>query len=133
MLAPFDHPDVIAGQGTLGLEILEQAPDVGTVLIPLSGGGLFSGVALALKSARPGIVTVGVSMENGCAMHASLQAGKPVRVDEVSTLADSLGGGIGLDNRHTFDMVREFSDRTLLVNEVSIARDRKSTRLNSSN
>src|SRR3546814_21026900 len=55
-------------------------------------------------------------------MHAGLQAGKPVRVDEVSTLADSLGGGIGLDNRHTFDMVREFSDRTLLVNEVSIAR-----------
>src|SRR3546814_20108549 len=79
MLAPFDHPDVIAGQGTLGLEILEQAPDVGTVLIPLSGGGLFSGVALALKSARPGIVTVGVSMENGCAMAPSLQGGKPNR------------------------------------------------------
>src|SRR3546814_3516940 len=85
MLAPFDHPDVIAGQGTLGLEILEQAPDVGTVLIPLSGGGLFSGVALTLKSARPGIVTVGVSMENGCAMHASLPAGKPVRRSEEHT------------------------------------------------
>lgn len=122
MLPPFDHPDVIAGQGTIGLEIVEQLPDVGSVLVPLSGGGLFSGIALALKSARPGIAAVGVSMENGCAMHASLRAGAPVQVAEVPTLADSLGGGIGLDNRHTFAMVRELCDDTVLVGEASIAR-----------
>jgi threonine dehydratase len=122
MLPPFDHPDVIAGQGTLGLEILEQLPDVGSVLIPLSGGGLFSGIALALKSAGRDIVTVGVSMENGCAMYSSLQAGKPVLVEEVASLADSLGGGIGLDNRYTFDMVRRYADHTVLVSEASIAR-----------
>ncbi len=122
MLPPFDHPDVIAGQGTLGLEILEQLPDVGSVCVPLSGGGLFSGIALALKSARCGIAAIGVTMENGCAMHASLLAGKPLQVDEVPTLADSLGGGIGLNNRYTFDMVREFCDHTVLVSESSIAR-----------
>lgn len=122
MLSPFDHADVIAGQGTLGLEILEQLPDVGSVLVPLSGGGLISGIALALKSARSGIVAVGVSMENGCAMHNSLQAGKPVLVEEVASLADSLGGGIGLDNRYTFDMVRRYVDHTALVGEASIAR-----------
>lgn len=122
MLPPFDHPHVIAGQGTIGLEIFEQLPDVNTVLVPLSGGGLFAGIALALKSANPTITTLGVTMENGCAMHTSLKAGHPVYVEEVETLADSLGGGIGLDNRYTFPMARDLSDNTLLVSEEWIAR-----------
>lgn len=122
MLPPFDHPDVIAGQGTIGLEILEQLPEVKTVLVPLSGGGLFAGIALALKTANPSITALGVSMENGCAMHASLAFGRPIFVEEVVTLADSLGGGIGLDNHYSFSMVRDLANDTLLVSEAWIAR-----------
>jgi len=121
LLPPFDHPAIIAGQGTLGLEIIEQLPDVAQVLVPLSGGGLFAGVALALKSASPQITTHGISMQRGAAMHASLGAGRPLEVDEQPTLADSLGGGIGLDNRYTFSMTRDLCDHLHLLSEASIA------------
>jgi threonine dehydratase len=121
LLPPFDHPAIIAGQGTLGLEILEQQPDVAQVLVPLSGGGLFAGVALAIKSASPNIITHGISMQRGAAMHASLAAGHPVAVEELPTLADSLGGGIGLDNRYTFSMTRDLCDHLHLLSEASIA------------
>ena len=121
LLPPFDHPAIIAGQGTLGLEILEQQPDVAQVLVPLSGGGLFAGVALALKRANPQIVTHGVSMQRGAAMHASLAAGHPLEVEELPTLADSLGGGIGLDNRYTFAMTRDTCDHLHLLSEAAIA------------
>ena len=121
LLPPFDHPAIIAGQGTLGLEILEQQPDVAQVLVPLSGGGLFAGVALALKSASVNIVTHGISMQRGAAMHASLAAGHPVEVEELPTLADSLGGGIGLDNGYTFSMTRHLCDHVHLLTEASIA------------
>ncbi|SDD61077.1 hydroxyectoine utilization dehydratase EutB [Rhodospira trueperi] len=121
MLPPFDHPDVIAGQGTLGLEMIEDLPEVETVLVPLSGGGLISGVALAVKTARPSARVIGVSMERGAAMVESLRAGTPVFVREVATLADSLGGGIGLDNRHTFAMVRDLVDETVTLTEDEIA------------
>ena len=122
MLPPFDHPDIIAGQGTLGIEIVEELPAVETILVPLSGGGLISGLALAAKSLKPGIRIVGVSMERGAAMHVCLEAGKPVPVPELPTLADSLGGGIGLENRYTFKMVRELIDDVILVSEAEIAR-----------
>lgn len=121
LLPPFDHPAIIAGQGTLGLEIIEQQPDVAQVLVPLSGGGLFAGVALALKRSNPNIVMHGISMRIGAAMHASLEAGRPVAVEELPTLADSLGGGIGLSNRYTFDMTRELCDHVHLLGETSIA------------
>ena len=121
MIPPFDHAHVIAGQGTLGLEMLEQVPDVDTVLVQLSGGGLISGIALALKSQRPEVRIIGVSMERGCAMAASQQAGKPIEVEELSTLADSLGGGIGLDNQLTFNMVRDYVDDIVLLSEAEIA------------
>lgn len=121
MLPPFDHPDVIAGQGTLALEILEDLPDVDTVLVQLSGGGLISGIALGLKSASKDIRVIGISMERGAAMIESQRAGKPVSVEEQPTLADSLGGGIGLDNRHTFRMVRDLVDETVTVTEAEIA------------
>lgn len=121
LLPPFDHPAIIAGQGTLGLEILEQFPDVAQVLVPLSGGGLFAGVALALKSANPQITTHGISMQRGAAMYASLSAGRPVEVEEQPTLADSLGGGIGLGNRYTFNMTRDLCDHLHLLSETSIA------------
>jgi len=121
MVPPFDHAHVIAGQGTLGLEMLEQVPDVDTVLVQLSGGGLISGIALALKSQRPDIRIIGVSMERGCAMAESQKAGKPVDVEELPTLADSLGGGIGLDNQLTFNMVRDYVDDIVLLSETEIA------------
>jgi len=121
MIPPFEHPQVIAGQGTLGLEILEQVADVDTVLVQLSGGGLISGIALAIKLQRPGVRIVGISMQRGAAMHASQQAGKPVEVEELPTLADSLGGGIGLDNRLTFGIVRDYVDELVLLSEAEIA------------
>lgn len=121
MLPPFDHPDVIAGQGTIGLEMVADLPDVGTVLVPLSGGGLIAGIALAVKTARPKARVIGVSMARGAAMVESLRAGRPVFVQEVATLADSLGGGIGLENRHTFAMVRDLVDETVTLTEEEIA------------
>ncbi|OED50728.1 hydroxyectoine utilization dehydratase EutB [Rhodobacteraceae bacterium (ex Bugula neritina AB1)] len=121
MLPPFDHPDIIAGQGTVALEMLEQMPDLDTVLVPLSGGGLISGVGMVLKAANPEIRVIGISMERGAAMHACLQAGMPVQVEELPTLADSLGGGIGLDNAYTFQMTKAFVDEVVLVTEAEIA------------
>lgn len=121
MIPPFDHRDVIAGQGTLGLEIIEAVPDVETVLVPLSGGGLLAGIARVVKSANPKARVIGISMERGCAMYESQKAGKPVLVEELPTLADALGGGVGLDNRYTFPMVRDLVDDLLLVSEEQIA------------
>ena len=88
----------------------------------MSGGGLISGIALAVKRHRPGCRILGVSMDRGAAMHASQQAGHPVLVPEVESLADSLQGGILLDNRYTFAMVRDLVDDILLVDEEQIAR-----------
>lgn len=121
MIPPFDHPDVIAGQGTLGLELLEQLPEIETAITPVSGGGLVSGVAAALKARKPGVRVIGVSMRRGAAMRASLDAGAPVLVEERPTLADSLGGGVGLDNRLTFRMTRDLVDELVLVSEAEIA------------
>lgn len=120
-IPPFDHADVIAGQGTIGVELLEDFPELDTVVVPLSGGGLIAGIARAVKSAAPGIRVIGVSMDRGAAMHASLAAGRPVDVTEHASLADSLGGGIGLDNRLTFAMVRDLVDEVVLLGEAEIA------------
>lgn len=121
MLPPFDHPDIIAGQGTLGLEIMEQVPDAAVVLVPLSGGGLAAGVGAAVKGVSPGTKVVGISMARGAAMKASLDAGRPMQVEELPTLADSLGGGIGLDNQLTFAMCRDLLDEVILLAEDEIA------------
>jgi threonine dehydratase len=121
MVPPFDHPAVIAGQGTLGLEIVSAVADVETVLVPLSGGGLAAGIAAAVKGTRPDIKVIGISMQRGAAMKASLDAGRPVQVEEMPTLADSLGGGIGLDNRLTFSMCRDLLDDVVLLSEAEIA------------
>lgn len=121
-VAPFDALPVIAGQGTIGLELVEQLPALETVLIPLSGGGLAGGIAFALKRMKPSIRVVGISMERGAAMHAALQAGRPVEIAEVPSLADSLGGGIGLANRHTFALCRQHLDEVVLVSEEEIYR-----------
>jgi threonine dehydratase len=119
---PFDDVRVIAGQATIGLEIVEALPDAATLVVPLSGGGLFSGVAFAAKTIRPDLCAIGVTMARGAAMHESLAAGRPIAVEEVATLADSLGGGIGLDNRYTFAMTHDLADDIVLLDEPSIAR-----------
>jgi threonine dehydratase len=121
LIPPFDDPRIIAGQGTLGLEMVEDVPDITTALIPLSGGGLLSGVAAAIKALRPGVGVIGISMQRGAAMARSLAAGHPVAVEELPTLADSLGGGVGLRNRHTFAMVRDLMDDLVLLTESEIA------------
>ncbi len=120
MIHPFDDPHVIAGQGTIGLEILEDLPDVANVLVPLSGGGLVSGIALAMKTANPGIRVIGVSIENAPVMYESVKAGHPVEVEEVDSLAESLLGGIGRDNQYTLRMVKDYVDDIVLVSENDI-------------
>jgi threonine dehydratase len=122
LLHPFDDPLVIAGQGTIGIEILEDRPEVDTVIVALSGGGLISGIALALKAANPRIRVVGVTMEQGAAMYESVRAGHPLEVEETHSLADSLGGGIGLENQYTFELTRDLVDDYVLVSESEIAR-----------
>ena len=101
--------------------MIDAWAEVEQIAVPLSGGGLLSGVALAAKTLKPSIRIVGITMERGAAMHRSLEAGKPVMITEEATLADSLGGGIGLDNAHTFQMVRDLVDKTILVTEAEIA------------
>jgi len=119
-ISPFDDPFVIAGQGTIGLEMMEARPDLHTILVPLSGGGLAAGVAVAAKSINSEVKVIGISMDRGAAMHASLAAGHPVEVKEVPSLADSLGGGIGAQNRLSFPLCRDYLDQTLLVTEEEI-------------
>jgi len=121
MVDPFDDPLVIAGQGTIGLELLEDLPEVDTVIVPLSGGGLISGIALALKSASPSIRVIGVTMDRAPVMYHSLRAGAPIEMEEEDTIADALVGNIGVNNKYTFRMVQEYVDDTVLVSDEEIA------------
>lgn len=121
LVDPIDDPLTIAGQATIGLELVEDWPQVDTVVVPLSGGALIAGIALAVKSHSPHTSVIGVSMEHGAAMHDSIAAGHPIEVPEHESLADSLQGGIGLDNAHTYDMVRELVDHVVLLDEDQIA------------
>ncbi|NIR29029.1 MAG: hydroxyectoine utilization dehydratase EutB [Gammaproteobacteria bacterium] len=117
---PFDDPYIVAGQGVIGLELLEDLGSVDVALVGLSGGGLIAGIAIALKAANPRTRIVGISMKRGPAMYESIRAGKPVAVTEEATLADSLGGGIGLDNRYTFGLVSQYVDQYILLDEAQI-------------
>ncbi len=119
-ISPFDDARVIAGQGTIGFEMLEARPDLDTILVPLSGGGLAGGVALAAKSINPKVRIIGITMDRGASMHASIAAGHPVDVEEVPSLADSLGGGIGDDNMLSFPLCKAHLDDSVLVSEEDI-------------
>ena len=121
LIHPFDDPAIIAGQGTIGAELVEDLEQVDAVLAGLSGGGLISGIAVAVKSKQPDARIIALSPERGPAMYESIKAGRPVAVAEEATLADSLGGGIGLDNRYTFDLVRKYVDDYVLLTEAQIA------------
>jgi threonine dehydratase len=117
---PFDHPDVVAGQGTLALELLEQVPDVVEVAAPLSGGGLVAGIAAALAWKAPEVAVTAVTAWNARVMWESLRAGHPVELEEEETLAGALAGGIGLDNQVTFPLVRDHVTRHHIVREPAI-------------
>lgn len=121
-ISPFDDPHVIAGQGTIALEMMRRRPDIGTLLIPLSGGGLAAGMAVAARAIRPDVRIVGITMDRGAAMAASIRAGRPVEVEELPSLADSLGGGIGAENRLSFPICRDLLDEVVLVTEPEIYR-----------
>ncbi len=121
LIPPFDDPRVVAGQGTIGLELMEECPGLDRVIVGLSGGGLLGGIGAAVKAIRPACRVTGVSLTRGAAMWESLKAGHPVAVEEVESLADSLGGGIGCDNRCTFALVREVMDDHIQVSERAIA------------
>lgn len=122
LIPPFDDPLIASGQGTIGLELLEDQPDLDRVIVGLSGGGLLGGIGAAIKGIRPATRVTGVSLSQGAAMWESLKAGHPVDVEEVESLGDSLGGGIGLDNCCTFALVREVMDDHYQVAEAAIAR-----------
>ncbi len=119
-VVPFDDPAIISGQGTIALEMLRKRPDLDVLLVPLSGGGLLSGIAMAAKSINPSIHVVGVSVERSPVMLKSLEAGKPVPLEEKFTLADSLLGGIGKENYYTLNMIEKYVDEHIVVNEDEI-------------
>ncbi len=116
---PFDDPDVIAGQGTIGLELLDQVPDLDAVLVPIGGGGLVSGVAVALKESRPAIRVIGVEAEVLPCMRAARSAGAPVTIEGPSTLADGIA--VKRAGDLTYAHVERYVDEILTVSEEEIA------------
>jgi threonine dehydratase len=120
LVHPFDHKDIVAGQGTVGLEILEQVPDVRTVVVCTGGGGLLAGIALAVKAERPDVRVVGVQAEGAAAYPASLAAGHPVALETMSTMADGIA--VGCPGPVPFSIVRELVDEVVTVSEESLSR-----------
>ncbi|OUZ12717.1 threonine ammonia-lyase [Aeromicrobium sp. PE09-221] len=115
---PFDHRDILAGQGTVGLEILEQQPDVRTILVPLGGGGLAAGIAL-LRSERPDIRVIGVQAGAAAAWPGSLASGEPVLADLGPTMADGIA--VARPGQVPFDVVREYVDEIVTVGEDTLS------------
>jgi threonine dehydratase len=118
-IPPFDHPDVIAGQGTVGLEILEDVPDVQTVVVPIGGGGLVSGIASAIKQLAPHVRIIGVQAENAAAYPPSLAAGEVRTVRTTPTIADGIA--VGTPGRLTFEIVRDLVDEVVTVSDDETA------------
>lgn len=128
---PFDDRKVIEGQGTIGVELAAQLHGIEEVIVPLSGGGLVAGIGLAMQPM--GVRVVAVSAGRASVMLQSLEAGRPVRVPDRETVASALSGGIGLDNRFTFDIVREVVSEHVVVEEdeirAAVARTFRESRL----
>jgi threonine dehydratase len=120
LIHPFDNTDVVAGQGTVGLEILQQAPNVETIVVPCGGGGLLSGIAIAVKATHPDVHIIGVQAEGAAAFPGSLEAGRPVPLESMSTMADGIA--VGLPGEVTFTAVRDLVDEIRTVSEASLSR-----------
>ncbi|MEU9476252.1 threonine ammonia-lyase [Streptomyces sp. NPDC048191] len=116
---PFDHPDIIAGQGTVGLEILEQCPEVRTIVVGVGGGGLAAGIAVAVKAIRPEVRIVGVQAEGAAAYPPSLAAGRPVSVQNPATMADGIK--VGRPGLVPFGIVRDLVDEVRTVSEDQLS------------
>jgi threonine dehydratase len=117
---PFDHPDIVAGQGTLGLEIIEQCPEVRTVIVPVGGGGLAAGVAVAIKDVAPSVSVVGVQAEAVAPYPASLAAGRPVPVRAEPTMADGIA--VSRPGDIPFAIMAGLAERVVTVSEESLSR-----------
>jgi threonine dehydratase len=120
LIPPFDDPDIIAGQGTIGLEIFESLPDVDTVIVPIGGGGLISGIATAIKNLNRSVQVVGVEPETASSMYRSVKNDKITRLSDTTSIAD------GLATREpgelTFEYVKRYVDEIVLVSEEAIER-----------
>jgi threonine dehydratase len=120
LIHPFDHPDVIAGQGTVALEILEQQPDVRTIIAGVGGGGLISGIAVAVRALRPEVKVIGVQASGAATFPPSLKAGHPLRIGTVSTIADGIA--VGRPGDLTFAHVSKLVDEVVTVTDEDISR-----------
>jgi threonine dehydratase len=120
LIHPFDHFDIVTGQGSCGLEIIEQSPDVETVLVPTGGGGLLAGIATAIKGLNPGVRVVGVQAEGAAAYPRSLAEGHPVALEAMSTMADGIA--VGRPGDVPFRAISEHVDDVVTVTEESLSR-----------
>ena len=118
LIHPFDDPDVIAGQGTIGLEICEDLPDLNTVIVPIGGGGLISGISIAIKNLKPDVKVLGVEPEKASSMYQSIKNGKITHLSDTTSIAD------GLATREpgvlTYEIAKHYVDEVLLVSEEQI-------------
>ena len=120
LVHPFDHPDIVAGQGTVGLEILEQCPEVRTVLVGTGGGGVVAGIGVAIKAMRPDVAVIAVQAEAAAAYPASLAAGHPIPLDRRATMADGIA--VGRPGDLPFGLVRNVVDEVVTVSEAAISK-----------
>ncbi|MDM2218168.1 threonine ammonia-lyase [Mycobacteroides abscessus] len=120
LIHPFDHRDVVAGQATVGLEILEQLPEVGTIVVPAGGGGLVAGVAAVVKAARPAVRIVAVQAAGAAAWPVSLKAGHPVALESMDTMADGIA--VGKPGAVPFEHVAALVDDVVTVSEEALSR-----------
>jgi threonine dehydratase len=120
LVHPFDHPDIVAGQGTVGLEILEQCPEVRTVLVGTGGGGVVAGIGVAIKAMRPDVAVIAVQAEAAAAYPASLAAGRPIPLDRMATMADGIA--VGRPGDLPFGLVRNVVDEVVTVSEAAISK-----------
>ncbi|OPC82549.1 threonine ammonia-lyase [Embleya scabrispora] len=116
---PFDHRDVVAGQGTVGLEILEQCPEVETILVGTGGGGLLAGISVAVKALRPDVKVIGVQAASAAAYPPSLAAGAPVSLPSFGTMADGIA--VGRPGEVPFALIRAYTDAIRTVGEESLS------------